>query len=107
MALIALLLVTQVPLGGALGVPLWAGICVLITVFILVYAAKVADAERHSGMAYSDTRLSPGLALAGNKLGAVTSASLENPFIIIVISLIIGAVLGYISQKIALALVKE
>ena len=40
MAFIALLLVTQVPLGGALGVPLWAGICVLITVFILVYAAK-------------------------------------------------------------------
>ena len=40
MAYIALLLVTQVPLGGALGVPLWAGICVLITVLILVYAAK-------------------------------------------------------------------
>ena len=40
MALIALLLVTQIPLGGSLGVPLWAAICVLITVFILVYAAK-------------------------------------------------------------------
>ena len=52
-------------------------------------------------------QLTAGLALAGNKLGAVTTASLENPFINIVISLIIGAVLGYISQKIALALVKE
>ena len=67
---------------------------------------QVADAERHSGvgLGYAATA---GLALAGNKLGAVTSASLENPFINIVISLIIGAVLGYISQKIALALVKE
>jgi Protein of unknown function (DUF1097) len=42
MAYIALLLVTQVPLGAALGVPLWAAICVLVTVFILVYAAKSA-----------------------------------------------------------------
>src|SRR5271167_2352196 len=37
---VLLLLVTQIPLGGVLGVPLWAAICVLITVFILVYAAK-------------------------------------------------------------------
>ena len=40
LAYIALFLVTQVPLGGTLGVPLWAGICVMITVFILVYAAN-------------------------------------------------------------------
>jgi tetrahydromethanopterin S-methyltransferase subunit C len=45
--------------------------------------------------------------LAGNKLGSVTIASLDNPFINIVISMIIGVVLGYISQKIAVALVKE
>ena len=106
MALIALLLVTQVPLGGALGVPLWAGICVLITVFILVYAAKApALSDIPAGvLGYAAVA---GLALTGNKLGAVTSASLENPFVVGVISLIIGAVLGYFSQKIALALVKE
>jgi tetrahydromethanopterin S-methyltransferase subunit C len=78
----------------------------LITVFILVYAAKapmLSDIPA-SVLGYAATA---GLALAGNKLGAVTTASLENPFINIVISLIIGAVLGYISQKIALALVKE
>jgi hypothetical protein len=46
-------------------------------------------------------------ALTGNTLGVVTSASLENPFIVGVISLIIGTILGYISQKVALALVKE
>ena len=106
MALIALLLVTQIPLGGALGVPLWAGICVLITVFILVYAAKAPMlSDIPAGvLGYA---ASPVSRLTGNKLGAVTTASLENPFIVGVISLIIGAVLGYISQKIALALVKE
>jgi Protein of unknown function (DUF1097) len=106
MAYVALLLVTQIPLGGALGVPLWAGICVLITVFILVYAAKVPTlSDIPAGvLGYAATA---GLALAGNKLGTVTVASMDNPFINIVISLIIGAILGYISQKIALALVKE
>jgi Protein of unknown function (DUF1097) len=103
MALIALLLVTQIPLGGALGVPLWGGICVLITVFILVYAAKApALSDIPAGvLGYAAVA---GLALTGNKWG-VTKASLENPFVVGVISLIIGAVLGYISQKIALALV--
>jgi hypothetical protein len=106
MAYIALLLVTQVPLGGSLGVPLWAGICVLITVFILVYAAKSPTLSDIPSSVYGYAAVA-GLALAGGKLGAVTTASMENPFINIVISLIIGAVLGYISQKIALALVKE
>jgi len=106
MALIALLLVTKVPLGASLGVPLWAGICVLITVFILVYAAKApALSDIPAGvLGYASVA---GLALSGAKLGVVGSASLENPFIVGVISLIIGAVLGYISQKVALALVKE
>ena len=106
MAYIALLLVTQIPLGGVLGVPLWAGICVLITVFILVYAAKSPTlSDIPAGvLGYAATA---GLALAGNKLGAVTTASLENPFIIAVISLIVGAILGYISEKVAGALVQK
>src|SRR5271156_2934690 len=106
MAYIALLLVTQIPLGSALGVPLWAGICVLITVFVLVYAAKAPTLSDIPASVYGYAATA-GLALAGNKLGAVTTASMENPFINIVISLIIGAVLGYISQTIALALVKK
>ena len=106
MAYIALLLVTQIPLGAALGVPLWAGICVLITVFILVYAAKAPLLSDIPASVYGYAATA-GLALAGGKLGAVTTASLDNPFINIVISLIIGAILGYISQKIALAMVKE
>jgi hypothetical protein len=106
MAYIALLLVTQIPLGGALGVPLWAGICVLITVFILVYAAKSPTLSDIPASVYGYAATA-GLALAGNKLGSVTVASMDNPFINIVISLIIGAILGYISQKIALALMGD
>jgi hypothetical protein len=106
MAYIALLLVTQIPLGAALGVPLWAGICVLITVFILVYAAKWPTLSDIPASVYGYAPTA-GFALAGNKLGAVTSASLDNPFINIAISLIIGAALGYVSEKVAGALVKK
>jgi hypothetical protein len=106
MAYIALLLVTQVPLGGSLGVPLWAGICVLITVFILVYAAKSPTLSDIPASVYGYAAVAA-FALAGGKLGAVTTGSMENPFINVVISLIIGVVLGYISQKIAIAMAHE
>jgi hypothetical protein len=99
-AWVALLLVTQIPLASSLGLPLWAGICVLVTVFVLVYAAHnamVSDIPA-SVFGYAATA---GLALAGNKLGAVLAPSLENPLVIAVISLIVGAILGYISEKIA------
>ncbi len=106
MAYIALLLVVHVPLGAALGVPLWAGICVLITVFILVYAAKAPALSDIPASVYGYAAVA-GLALAGNKLGALTTGSMENPFVNVAISLIVGAVLGYISEKIAGALVKK
>ncbi len=103
---IALLLVTQIPLAGALGLPLWAGICVLITVFVLVYAAKnpmLSDIP--AGVLGFASVVA--LALAGNKLGALTAASLENPLINIVISMVIGALFGYVSEKGAGALVAK
>ena len=103
MGYIALLLVTKVPLGNAIGVPLWAGIAVLITVFILVYAAKQASLSDIPASVYGYAAIA-GFALAGNKLGAVTSLTLDNPFINTVLSLIVGAILGYISQKVAVAI---
>src|ERR1700734_3870148 len=87
MAYVALLLVTQIPLGAALGVPLWAGICVLITVFILVYASKLPMLSDIPASVLGYAAVAA-MALAGNKLGAVTTGSMENPFIVIVLSLI-------------------
>ncbi len=103
---VMLLLVTLIPLGGVLGVPLWAAICVLITVFILVYAANSPSFSDIPAGVYGFASVA-GYALVGNKLGAATSASLENPLIVIGLSLILGAVLGYISEKVAGALVKK
>ena len=106
LAYIALLLVTQIPLGGVIGVPLWAGICVLVTVFIIVYAAKSPTLSDIPANVYGYAAMA-GFTLAGNKLGLVTAGSMENPFVVVVISLIVGAILGYISEKVAGALVQK
>jgi len=105
MALIMLLLATQVPLAASLGLPLWAGICVFITVFIVVYAAKNPMLSDIPASVFGYAPVA-GLALAGKNF-AVTSVSLENPFINVALSLVVGAVFGYVSEKVAGALVKK
>jgi hypothetical protein len=46
------------------------------------------------------------MALAGGKLDALTAASFANPLISIAISLVIGALFGYVSEKAAGAIAK-
>lgn len=102
---IALMLVTQIPLAASLGLPVWAGICVAVTVFILVFAAKnplLSDIP--AGVLGFASVVA--LALAGGKLAMLTSPSLENPLVNIVISMVIGALFGYVSQKAAGAIAK-
>jgi len=103
---LALLAISQVSLGATLGVPLWAAICVAISVFVLVIAAKNAMFSDIPAAVFGYASIAA-LALAGGKLGAVTSASLENPFINIVISMLIGALFGYVSEKVAGAIVQK
>ncbi|MGB8397316.1 DUF1097 domain-containing protein [Bradyrhizobium sp.] len=103
---LALTAVSQMPLGATLGVPLWAAICVAITVFVLVIAAKNPMFSDIPAAVFGYASVAA-LALAGGKLSAVTSGSLENPLINIVISMVIGALFGYASEKIAGAIVKK
>lgn len=102
---VALLVVTQIPLATALGLPVWAGICVAVAVFILVIAAKsplLSDIP--AGVLGFASVVA--LSLAGGKLSALTAASFENPLVNIVISMVIGAIFGYVSEKAAGAVAK-
>jgi hypothetical protein len=105
-AWILLLLVTKIPLAGALGLPLWAAICVLITVFVAVYAAKAPMLADIPATVFGFAAV-VGYALAGNKLGAVTAMTLENPLFNIAVSMIVGAIFAYVSEKVAGVLVKK
>jgi hypothetical protein len=105
MGWIALLLVTQIPLAATLGLPVWAGICVAVTVFIMVIAAKNQMLSDIPAGVFGYATVAA-YALVGNKLGVLTAPSFENPLINIVISMVIGAVFGYVSQKAAGAVAK-
>jgi hypothetical protein len=105
MALIMLLLVIFIPLSGAIGAPLWIGICVLITLFVLVVASKWATL---GDIPASILGYAAVLALAfTGKTMAAPAVSLDNPFVGAVIALVIGAVLGWIAEKLTGALAKK
>jgi hypothetical protein len=103
MAWIALLLVTIIPLGGVLGVPLWAGICVGVTVLLLVLAASQPTLAIIPASVYGYAA-GAAYALLGTKLDTLTSASMQNPLVVIIVSMVVGAVLGYVSEKIGTTL---
>ena len=105
LAWIALLAITQIPLAGTIGLPLWAGICVGVTVFILVFAASNPALSDIPASVYGYAPVAA-YALLATKLDTLTTPGLTNPLINIVISMIIGSLFGYASEKIAGMLAK-
>jgi len=116
-AWIALLIIVKVavPLPGVL----WAAIVVGVTVFLLVivsaidqlsvvpanvygYAATVA----WSLSAPSAAGAAPGVPGTG-PLQSLTSPSFANPLVILIVSMVIGALAGYISAQVAGAIGKK
>jgi Protein of unknown function (DUF1097) len=99
---LALVLATKAGLATAMGT---AGIAVavLITVFILVIAAKIPTLSDIPASVYGYASVVALFAVGGMKAD-ITAASLENPLLNIILSMIVGALLGYASQKVAVAL---
>ena len=73
----------------------------LITLFILVIASKWA---KLGDIPASILGYAPLVAFLGKN---ATTVSFDNPFVNVVISLVIGAVLGYLAEKLTAALAKK
>ena len=102
-AWIALLIVVNVSILG--GVPgLWAGIVVGVTVAIMVLLANVPAFATIPAMVYGYASVAAFGLLKAGALDNLTAASWENPLVAVVVSMVIGAVLGWISQKIGVAM---
>ena len=87
--------------SGALGVPVAAGICVAITVAIMVFGANVHALAQIPSAVYGYACVAAYGLLAG-KLGMLASASIvDNPLINIVISIVVGSLFGWLSERIA------
>jgi hypothetical protein len=94
-------------LAGSLGVPLAAGISVGVTVIVLVLGANVPALAQIPSAVYGFASVAAYALLAG-KMATLTSASVvDNPLINIVVSMIVGALFGWLSEKIAGALVAK
>ena len=97
-AWIALLIIAKVPVP-ALGT-VWPAIVVGVTVFFLVIVASVDQLSCVPANVYGYAAL-VGYTLSAGKLDALTAADNSNPLFLIVISAILGGVLGYLMGQLA------
>lgn len=101
-ATIALVLITKISLGA---LPVTAAVWVGITVLIMILGAHLPLFGAIPAQVYGYASTA-GYALLATKLDTLTAVDLTNPFINISLSMIIGAVFGIVSGKIAGALAK-
>jgi hypothetical protein len=102
-AWVAAVVILSFPLADTLTLPVWAGIVVGITVMLMVLAAKVPAFSTIPASVYGYAAVFAYLlqtpeALTKEKL---LSVSLGNAFLIVVISMILGALFGFVSGKMA------
>jgi hypothetical protein len=104
-AWIALLIIVHVPVA-ALG-PVWPAVVVGVTVFFLVIVASVdllsvVPANVYGYAATVAYSLHQGADAAGvGPLQRLTMANAGNPLILLIVSMVLGAVFGYASAKLA------
>jgi len=97
---ITLLVVTRAGLTDKLGVPVWAGICVGIGVAAMVLLANIPLFATIPAQVYGFASI-VAYTLMKDASSSLTAVSLENPVVMIILSMIIGAVFGYVSEKLA------
>jgi len=107
-ATIAAIIILSVHLDATLGLPLWAGIVVGVTVWLICIAAQVKALSVIPANVYGYAAVFAYLLQTPDRLTlpALTSVNMNNAFIVVGLSLIVGAVLGYVSGKLGAALKK-
>jgi hypothetical protein len=97
-AWIALFIIAKVPVP-ALGT-VWPAIVVGVTVFFLVIVASIDQLSCVPANVYGYAAL-VGYTLSAGKLDALTAADNSNPLFLIIVSAVLGGVLGYLMGQLA------
>ncbi|HET7210786.1 MAG TPA: DUF1097 domain-containing protein [Methyloceanibacter sp.] len=92
------LMVAGAAIGDSLPAAVWPAICVGLGVAAMVLLANVPMFSVIPAQVYGFASVA---AYALMKGGSMTAVSLENPVVVIVLSMIIGAVFGYVSERLA------
>ena len=108
-ATVAALIILTIPGADTLGLPLWAGIVVGVTAGLIVIAANIKVFSVIPAGFYGYACTFAFLLQTPDKLSvaALTSVSMNNALIVVVLSMVIGAVFGFLSGKIGAAWTKS
>ena len=108
---IALLIIVNVPVPG-LGT-LWPAIVVGVTVFLLVIVAPISALSVVPANVYGYAAIvayalqTAAVPPATGPLQNLTSGSFANPLVLLIVSLVLGAIFGMLSNKLSGALAKK
>ena len=105
----AAMIILSIPLAATLTLPVWAGIVVAGTVFVVVMAAHLPAFSIIPASVYGYASAFAFLLQTPDALSVetLTSVAMTNALIVIPVSMTIGAVFGLASAKVGGALVKE
>jgi Protein of unknown function (DUF1097) len=94
------LIVAGASIGASLPPAVWPAICVGLGVAAMVLLANVPLFASIPAQVYGFASV-VALALLPASPGSLTAASMANPVVAIILSMILGAVFGYVSEKVA------
>jgi len=103
-AWVAAMLILKLPMADSLGLPLWASIVVGVTVLVMVLASQVPALSVIPASVYGYAALFAYLlqtaeAMVVGKLLGFDVRS--NPFLVVALSMVLGALFGWASAKLA------
>jgi hypothetical protein len=93
-------------LSSTFGVPIGAGICVAVGVFVMVLGSRIPQLSSVPAAVYGYAA-TVALTLLAQKTGTLATISMENPIVTISLSMLAGGIFGYISEQFAGALAKN
>jgi hypothetical protein len=98
---ITLYVALRTGVADKLGVPVWAGICVGVGVAAMVLLANIPMFSAIPAQVYGFASVVAYTLMTADGAASLTAGSMANPVVVIILSMIVGAVFGYVSEKFA------
>ena len=88
-------------MADQLGLPIWAAICVGVGVAAMVLLANIPMFAVIPAQVYGFASVVAYTLMTADGAANLTAGSMANPVVVIILSMIVGAVFGYVSEKLA------
>ena len=95
------LLAAGAAIGGSLPAAVWPAICVGIGVAAMVLLANLPMFSVIPAQVYGFASVVAYTLMTADGAANLTAGSMANPVVVIILSMIVGAVFGYVSEKLA------